>query len=86
MDGDLYKWLEAAIAVLETAPDPALAGRVDEVVALIASVQREDGYLHTPTLHRRRATTRGRRHSPTGSTSRPTTSGTSSPRACATTG
>ena len=50
MDGDLYKWLEAAIAELEIAPDPALAETVESVAALIASVQREDGYVHTPTL------------------------------------
>ena len=50
MDGDLYKWLEAAIAELEIAPDPALAETVESVSALIASVQRDDGYVHTPTL------------------------------------
>ena len=50
MDGDLYKWLEAAIAELEVAPDPALSDIVESVAALIASVQREDGYVHTPTL------------------------------------
>jgi DUF1680 family protein len=50
MDGDFYKWLEAAIARLETDPDPELAARVEEIAALIASVQREDGYLHTPTI------------------------------------
>ncbi|SFS15018.1 hypothetical protein SAMN04487846_3026 [Microbacterium sp. cf046] len=50
MDGDLYKWLEAAIAELEVAPDPQLAETVEAVAALIASVQREDGYVHTPTL------------------------------------
>ena len=50
MDGDLYKWLEAAIAELEIAPDPALAETVESVAALIAAVQRDDGYVHTPTL------------------------------------
>jgi uncharacterized protein len=50
MDGDLYKWLEAAVAELEVAPDAMLAEAVESVVALIASVQREDGYVHTPTL------------------------------------
>ncbi|WP_106815162.1 glycoside hydrolase family 127 protein [Microbacterium timonense] len=50
MDGDFYKWLEAAIARLETDPDPELAARIEEVARLIASVQREDGYLHTPTI------------------------------------
>ena len=32
MDGDLYKWLEAAIAELELAPDPALAETVESVL------------------------------------------------------
>lgn len=50
MDGDFYKWLEAAIAQLEVAPNEALAREVDELAELIASVQREDGYLHTPVL------------------------------------
>lgn len=50
MDGDLYKWLEAAVARLETQPDEALAALVEELAQLIASVQRTDGYLHTPTI------------------------------------
>ncbi len=50
MDGDFYKWLEAAIAQLEVAPDTQLAERIEELARLIASVQREDGYLHTPVL------------------------------------
>lgn len=49
MDGDLYKWFEAAVARLETDPDEQLAGIVDDLAGLIASVQRADGYLHTPT-------------------------------------
>ena len=50
MDGDFYKWLEAAIAELEVEPQPWLADAVETVAQLIASVQRDDGYLHTPTL------------------------------------
>ncbi len=50
MDGDFYKWLEAAVSQLETHPDPDLARTVDDMARLIASVQREDGYLHTATL------------------------------------
>lgn len=50
MDGDFYKWMEAAIAQLEVRSDPALAETIDELARLIASVQRADGYLHTPTL------------------------------------
>lgn len=50
LDGDLYKWLESAISVLETGWDAELAATVDEVVSTVASVQRDDGYVHTPTL------------------------------------
>ncbi|QKJ20645.1 glycoside hydrolase family 127 protein [Microbacterium hominis] len=50
MDGDFYKWFEAAVARLETDPDPELAAQLEELAQLIASVQREDGYLHTPTF------------------------------------
>jgi DUF1680 family protein len=50
MDGDFYKWLEAAVARLETDPDPDLAAHIEQIAQLIASVQRDDGYLHTPTL------------------------------------
>ncbi len=50
MDGDFYKWFEAATARLETDPDDDLAARLQRIAELIASVQREDGYLHTPTV------------------------------------
>jgi DUF1680 family protein len=50
MDGDFYKWMEAALSQLEKEADPALAETIDDLAALIASVQRADGYLHTPTL------------------------------------
>ncbi len=50
LDGDLYKWLEAAVSLLETSPDRDLERAVDEVVELVASIQRDDGYVHTPTI------------------------------------
>ncbi|WP_424447065.1 glycoside hydrolase family 127 protein [Microbacterium arborescens] len=50
MDGDFYKWFEAATDRLETDPDDELAERLQHIAELIASVQREDGYLHTPTF------------------------------------
>ncbi|MFJ4173133.1 glycoside hydrolase family 127 protein [Microbacterium sp. NPDC089696] len=50
MDGDVYKWMEAGIAQLEIAPEPWLADTIEELAQLIARVQRDDGYLHTPTL------------------------------------
>ena len=49
MDGDLYKWMEAAIDSLEIEPNPELAERIEYLAGLIAKVQREDGYVHTPT-------------------------------------
>jgi hypothetical protein len=49
-DGDFYKWLEAACAVLAVTHDAELDRRIDEVVGVIAKAQREDGYLHTPIL------------------------------------
>jgi DUF1680 family protein len=49
-DGDFYKWLEAACAVLDVAPDPEWEARIEEAIALIAQAQRADGYLHTKVL------------------------------------
>ena len=85
MDGDLYKWLEAAIAELEIDARSRARRDVEAVAALIASVQRDDGYLHTPTLIADAQPASTPSPSPTASTSRPTTSGTSSRPASATT-
>jgi DUF1680 family protein len=49
-DGDLYKWLEAAAWVYALGREAALDARMDEVIAMIARVQRPDGYLHTPVI------------------------------------
>ena len=49
-DGDLYKWVEAAAWVYGLSRDAALDARMDEVIAMIARVQRPDGYLHTPVI------------------------------------
>ncbi|MBA8815155.1 hypothetical protein FHX48_000207 [Microbacterium halimionae] len=49
MDGDFYKWLESAISELEVNPAPEALTRIEMLAQLIASVQREDGYVHTPT-------------------------------------
>ena len=46
-DSDLYKTLEGISYTLATHPDPKLDKRVDEIIALIASAQRADGYLDT---------------------------------------
>ena len=49
-DGDFYKWLEAACAVLAVIHDAELDRRIDEVVGVIGKAQRADGYIHTPIL------------------------------------
>ena len=49
-DGELYKWMEAALATLAVDPNPELAANVDEAIQAIAQAQREDGYIHTPVL------------------------------------
>lgn len=46
-DSDVYKWLEAAIWSLASAPHPPLAAMVETVSALILAAQDADGYLNT---------------------------------------
>lgn len=45
-DSDVAKWIEAASYALATHPDRRLAGKLDDVVKLVAGAQREDGYLN----------------------------------------
>jgi hypothetical protein len=47
MDSDVYKWLEAAAWELGRAHDAELQRRVDEVIAVVASAQSQDGYLNS---------------------------------------
>lgn len=54
-DGDTYKWLEAMAAMLAQTDDPRLRATMDSAIAEIAKAQRDDGYLHTPTLIEQRA-------------------------------
>jgi len=49
-DGDLYKWLEAACYVYGSTRDAQIDRLIDEVIAVITQVQREDGYIHTPVI------------------------------------
>lgn len=49
-DGDFYKWMEAVCALQATEPDPEWDQRLDEIVEIIGTAQRADGYLHTPVL------------------------------------
>lgn len=53
-DGDYYKLLEAATAVLAVTDDAALSASVESAIGVIAQAQRDDGYLHTPVLARAR--------------------------------
>jgi DUF1680 family protein len=53
-DGDFYKWMEAACAMLAATKDPVLNQRLEDIIRVIAEAQREDGYLHTPVLVRQR--------------------------------
>jgi DUF1680 family protein len=46
-DSDIAKWIEAASYSLVAHPDPELDARLDDVIALLASAQGEDGYLNT---------------------------------------
>jgi DUF1680 family protein len=44
-DTDIFKIIEAASYSLVSAPDPGLAKRLDDLIALIAANQQPDGYL-----------------------------------------
>jgi DUF1680 family protein len=46
-DGDFLKWLEALAQIYAVTRDPAIDKQMDEIIAVIAKAQREDGYLHT---------------------------------------
>jgi DUF1680 family protein len=45
-ESEVTKWLEAASYSLASHPDPTLNALVDEVIALIASIQQADGYVN----------------------------------------
>ena len=53
-DGDFYKWIEGACASLAGRPNRELEEAVAVSIEVIAKAQRDDGYLHTPVLIRRR--------------------------------
>jgi DUF1680 family protein len=54
-DGDFLKWLEALVQVFAVTKDPAQEKQIDEIIAVVAKAQREDGYLHTQTIIPQRA-------------------------------
>ena len=58
-DGDFFKWIEAASALLASSHDDALDRQLDEVIGVLARAQRDDGYLHTPVQIRARAGDQG---------------------------
>lgn len=49
-DGDFYKIFEAMAATYAVTKDAELMVKMDKAIALLAKVQREDGYIHTPVL------------------------------------
>lgn len=46
-DGDFLKWLEALAQVYAVTREAALDAQMDDIIAVLAKAQREDGYLHT---------------------------------------
>lgn len=53
-DGDFFKWMEGAAAMLAVTNDAQLGRQLDEIIAVIAKAQRPDGYLGTwVQLHQR---------------------------------
>lgn len=46
-DSDIAKWIEMASYALAAHDDPALAARIDDLIARIAKAQRPDGYFNT---------------------------------------
>jgi DUF1680 family protein len=47
LDGDFYKWLEAACYVYAVTRDEDLEGLMDKVIEVIGKAQQKDGYIHT---------------------------------------
>lgn len=47
-DTDVYKVIEAASWSLVDHPDPALDRKLDDLIAIVAAAQEQDGYLYTP--------------------------------------
>jgi DUF1680 family protein len=48
-DGDFYKWIEACVYVYAINHDQQILQELDEIIAVIAQAQCEDGYLSTQT-------------------------------------
>lgn len=54
-DGDFLKWVEALSQIYAVTRDPAIERQLDEIIAVVAKAQREDGYLHTQKIIPQRA-------------------------------
>lgn len=46
-DSDVYKWMEAVFWSLHDGPDAALEAEMDELIAVIAKAQLDDGYINS---------------------------------------
>ncbi|MBN2165926.1 MAG: glycoside hydrolase family 127 protein [Marinilabiliaceae bacterium] len=49
-DGDFYKTLEAIISVYAQTKSKRLYNELERVIKVIGEAQRDDGYIHTPTI------------------------------------
>lgn len=49
-DGDFYKTMEAVISVYAQTKSKRLYNELERLIKVIEEAQREDGYIHTPTL------------------------------------
>ena len=47
MDSDVYKWLEATAYEVARIPSETLTAAIDAVIELVASAQKDDGYINT---------------------------------------
>ncbi len=54
-DGEVYKWIEGACAILAITKDTQLEQRLDDLIKLIEQVQLPDGYIHSQVIARMRS-------------------------------
>ncbi len=53
-DGDFYKTLEGVISIYALTKDQRYYDELEQIIEVIASAQRSDGYIHTPTVIKQR--------------------------------
>jgi len=62
-DGDFYKWMESAMYIYAINKDQSIFKELDEIIAVIAKAQSEDGYLSTQiTLNNRKRFSKKQHH------------------------